>query len=382
MPTILRSKSMMLVQRAREEQPRNRLQRALTTIRMAVVLGLAATTLTSCTLAGADFGVYVVRTPSGTPGRVGEPAGVPVWSPTDDTVIWANEDGLFLRPPDGSIPANLFESAVAGRPAWSPDGKLLAFIDRDRASLVVMTPDSGIVRFTESVANESIAARFPTLLTLGGPSWAPDGSVLAYVCWDGAGDEVCLIQADGSHPRQITHLEPSEKETSGAVAPPLPAAANAGPPVWSPDGEFLAVAAYPERGGAPRGVFIIGIEHGSTRRVSTLLPNSAISWFPDGDSILFSATQEGRSDALQVSVRDSVERRLTAGLPDGARDPVLSPDQARLAVERGGEIVVLDLQGGTLEYAVPSLRATHPAWNFNGTAIAFSADVDPMASFN
>jgi Tol biopolymer transport system component len=337
--------------------------------------------LSSCVSAGAESGVYFAWLAEGAPGRIGTSTGSPAWSPTADSVVWSGEDGLFLKALSAREPTRLYESAVAGKTAWSPDGMTLAFIDRNRASLVVMDAASGIVQFNEPVSRDVGGAVPHSLLTLGGPSWSPDGSLLAFVCWDGAGDETCVVQADGSNRRQVTHLEPSQVDVSSGAVPTLPAASKAGPPSRSPDGAFLAVAAYPEQRGAPRGVFVIDIRNGSARRVTSVEPNSAISWFPDGDSVLFSATQEGRSDALRVAITELGEERMTAQLPAGARNPALSPGGGRLAVESGGEIVVLDRKGIRLEFAVTGLYATEPAWNRDSTAIVFAAADDPIASY-
>lgn len=332
--------------------------------------------------AGVESGVFVALPEQAAPGWIGASAGSPAWSPTADSVVWGGEDGLFLKALSAREPTRLYESAVVGKTAWSPDGMTLAFIDRNRASLVVMDAASGIVQFNEPVSR-NVGGSVPfSLLTLGGPSWSPDGSLLAFVCWDGAGDEICVIQTDGSNRRQVTHLEPSEVDVNSGAAPFVPAESNAGPPSWSPDGAFLAVAAYPERSGAPRGVFVIDLQLGSARRVSSVVPNSAISWFPDGDSVLFSATQEGRSDALRVAVKELGEERMTAQLPAGARHPALASGGGRLAVESGGEIVVLDRQDIRQEIAVTGLYATEPAWNRDGTAIAFAAVDNPITSYN
>ena len=64
---------------------------------LTLVLILAATTMTACVSAGVQQGVFAVRTDGGALTWIGEPAGVPVWSPIDESIAWGNEDGLFLR---------------------------------------------------------------------------------------------------------------------------------------------------------------------------------------------------------------------------------------------------------------------------------------------
>ncbi|HLL50770.1 MAG TPA: hypothetical protein VK356_08890 [Thermomicrobiales bacterium] len=326
--------------------------------------------------------------PEGAPGWIGTPEGVPAWSPDGDTVAWGNEDGLFLATLDESA-RKLADAPVGGTPAWSPDGNAIAYIDRDLAQLVVIDVESGLIQFDEPIVR--YGARVPLRLPVmfGGPTWAPDGSRVAFVCSDDAGDEVCLVRSDGTGRRQLTYLEPIERLRGTPTAPNAPAASNAGPPVWSPDGSSLAVAAYPEQPGATKGVFVVDVEKGRARRVSDLLPNSVIGWFPNGRSIYFSAVQPDRSDmtldrsdVYHAYVRARAERNLTARLQSGARNPSLSPDGTRLAMESNGAVVVLSEQSQPQHLSVAGLQATHPAWSPDSSSIAFSGEPDPIAVFN
>jgi Tol biopolymer transport system component len=346
------------------------------------ILGLAATTLTACVPASVQQGVFAVRNGSGALIWIGEPAGIPVWSPTDDSVAWGSEDGLFFHALDEGGPGRVSASPVAGVPAWSPDGKWLAFIDRDRGALVVVAVDSGAEQFTQPLdSRPADNPQFP-LLTFGGPAWAPDGSRIAYVCWDGAGDEICLIDADGTRWRQVTRLERPKAAAGNATLQSAAAASNTGPPAWSPQGEMLAVAVYPERTGAPTGVFLVDPDEGMGRRISSLQPNSVISWAPDGGSILFSAFRRGRSDAFRIMLDSSTLQRVTEELPEASRNPAFSPDGSQIAVESGGGIVVLGERGIVRAFTVSGLRSSYPSWSIDGTLIALAATGDPIAMYN
>jgi Tol biopolymer transport system component len=247
--------------------------------------------------------------------------------------------------------------------------------------LVVVEVASGAEHLTQPLGRRrGGSARF-SVVTLGGPSWAPDGSLIAYVCWDGAGDEICLIKPDGTGWRQLTRLERAMTEEESSAPQSLLAASNAGPPAWSPEGDSIAVAAYPERPGAPTGVFLVDLDEGRGRRVSSLQPNSVISWTPDGGSIVFSAFRRGRSDAFLVVFANSTQQRLTEDQPEPSRNPAVSPDGSRIAVENGGEIAVLDQQGSVQMFSVAGLRSSYPSWRADGAVIATLASSDLIANY-
>lgn len=352
-------------------------------VRLFSILAVVILVVQGCAASSTSgSGVYAIDVGGDTPGWIGAPAGAPVWAPDSGSIAWATEDGLLRGDLNGNGPVRLADTPVSGRPAWSPSGESLAFIDRLGAELVVVDASSGERLFAAPVKTDDASFNALAILSMGGPAWSPDGSQLAFNCWDGAGDEVCVIRSDGSGMRQITSLEPVRPPGGQSHEQFAAAAANTGPPAWSPDGLSLAVAAYPERRGAASGVFVVDLERGTARRVSSLLPSSELSWFPDGNALLFAATENGRSDAIRVSIVDDAVEKLTADLPIGAREPALAPDGLRLAVASEGTIVVMSLDGTVTASYSSSFRNTFPAWSPDGEVVAFAAEPDPISTYS
>jgi len=345
---------------------------------------VAVSLLGGCAASGmAPAGVYVVTANGGAPGWIGAPPGPPVWSLAGNKVAWGSEDGLFVAAPKAYGSRRITPRAVAGRPAWSPDGKELAYVDRDAMALTVLASDTSSVRFQVPVANPDAPFRPIGLSFVGGPSWSPDGSRLAFTCWDGAGDEVCLVDADGSNRRQLTRLGPAPGTVPFDVTGFLPAAANTGAPVWSPDGTRLAVAALPERQGAATGVFVIDLERAVARRISSLVPNSTLVWTPEGGAVVYSANDKGRSDAVRAPISGGPPRKLTSMLPNGALDPALSGDGSQLAVSSGDALVVVASSGKTTTLpGEPGMSERAPAWDPAGDSVAFAAQPDPISRYD
>ncbi len=134
---------------------------------------------------------------------------------TDDEPM---RSGLFLLPADGhGAPRLMFRDALT--PAWSPDGKQIAFSkERPKGQWAIhvgWADGSNDRQLTES------------LQMAGSPAWSPDGRLIAFDAFaDPRHQQVFVMQPDGSHRRQIT----TDSDWS------------CGHPSWSGDGRQLVFA--------------------------------------------------------------------------------------------------------------------------------------------
>jgi Tol biopolymer transport system component len=104
------------------------------------------------------------------------------------------------------------ESRDVWAPEWSPDGKLIAFVDYLAGSIKLITPDGKLVPMPAApTASESL-------------SWSPDSSRLAYDRYDAEGVSPVVVVLDRASGTETV----LRGEQSGAEAP-----------VWSPEGDQL-----------------------------------------------------------------------------------------------------------------------------------------------
>jgi TolB protein len=219
------------------------------------------------------------------------------------------------------------------------------------------------------------------------PAWSPDGRQLAFTRNEDIGesttftfDDVFVTDADGSDVRQVTADE--EDLWSGQ-------------PTWSPDGQELAyvrgeaiastvTSKYGE-------LFRIAVDGSDRRRLTIGEPDTDPDWSPDGDEIVFvrgvnlSSFEESNDDLYVLDVATGMTRQLTR-TPPGVYEaaPAWSPDGSRIAFARStrgsqfdgtASIHVIGRDGSgerlVLDHRLYADTAYSLAWSPDGTSIAF-----------
>ncbi|MEP6774370.1 MAG: hypothetical protein ABJA50_02145 [Chloroflexota bacterium] len=192
-------------------------------------------------------------------------------------------------------------------PAWSPDGKMVAFQSKRDGPLsqIFVMDAEGNNKLRVSDGNGFA----------GQPSWSPDGKYIAYAGGaqqvSGAQREIFVVSAAGGPPRQITN-------SGGSLITP----------VWSPDGTHLiCLQVLGERD------YKILIMNTDGTNLRTLFEGGAISgpsFSPSGDDVLFYNISEKGEAVHTVKVADGNDTSITA-TGSGDYYPVWSPDGTQIA---------------------------------------------------
>jgi dipeptidyl aminopeptidase/acylaminoacyl peptidase len=209
-------------------------------------------------------------------------------------------------------------------PAWSPDGRTIAFVsarhddrDYDRVKdLFVIDASGGEPRRLTDGS-----------FTLAAPAWSPNGRSIAFLGHRSPGDtprhDRLWVVEPGSEPRCL-----SESLDLNLVTGATP---GSGPlPCWSADGAAIFVAVQ-ERGNVP--IYRVELAGGTARRV-VAGERSVGSFSLDvaGRSIAFVASDSAAPAELFVTGADGANERRLTGLNDAWRAEVELPRPERLQV--------------------------------------------------
>jgi len=327
---------------------------------------------------GGPAGIYVVAADGSGLTRLTETPARPFWSPAGDRIAYTAEDGLWLVAADGSGRQRLAEARGASPPAWSPDGSRIAFTDPSSRTLRIVAVD-GSGEVARPLLTEEPGLELVAFAIDGPPAWSPDGARVAYVSWDGNGDEVYAVAAAGeaAEPVQLSDIPASSRYVRRDD--PLRqrvAVANAAFPAWAPDGSTVAFTRYPETPRSTGGLYLAEEDGSGQDRLTRVEPLAGADWSADGRKLLFAARREAEEEIYVLNLRGfGLLANLSRTHPGRSRDPAWSPDDRQIAFASDGDIWLMRADGSNKRLlAATELRDWAPAWSPDGGRVAFASE--------
>jgi Tol biopolymer transport system component len=255
-----------------------------------------------------------------------------VWSPDGSELAVGRSGQLVVMSPDGVVRRILTADGGVDAPAWSSDGRRIAFS---------ATPSTGSVPNLYVMNADGSGQRRVTKepIHVWGASWSPEGQWLAFasgVQGNPGNFKIYVVNVDGSGQRQLTRGWPDQD------------------PAWSPAGQRIAFLSYRDEQptGGRRWQKLLNVMNadGSEQQRLTRLSNrdGSFSWSPDGRRIAFVSDRDGNDEVYVMNADGSGQRNLTRN-PGRDGHPVWSPDGRTIGFvsDRGGnrDIYVMNTDG-------------------------------------
>ncbi len=197
----------------------------------------------------------------------------PAWSPDGSMLAYAKNGDIYIYHLFGSFAEKVAASEALDCqcPAWSRDGKKLAFVGSAKNIYLLDLVDGKLFQLTHDDACKADLA------------WSPDGERMALVLYHGGNSEIYIIGADGRNLTRLTRNKVWDQS-----------------PNWSPDGTEIVFCRYArswkEIGCHNTDIWVMNADGTQQRKLTcdegkpswALFANEDDpAWSPDGQKIYF-----------------------------------------------------------------------------------------------
>lgn len=224
-------------------------------------------------------------------------------------------------------------------PAWSPDGRRLAYVSFETQKAVVWVQDI-------TTGQRSMVAGFRG--SNSAPAWSPDSRQLALALSQDGLTQLYLMPASGGTPQRLTRSSGIDTE-----------------PVFAPDGRSLYFVS--DRGGGPQ-IYRVGVDGGTPQRVSfagSYNISPAIS--PDGTQLAYITRQGAGYRLMLQDLNDGTVRPLSDTQDD--ESPSFAPNGRLLVYAsrvQGSDVLMTTTLDGKIKTRLLSISSgadmREPAW--------------------